>query len=155
MAKKNELLSLSEIIKKFVEYFDSNPMFKNNRGILESYISNPSKIGYDNIIDMSVHERFIEFKYRVPEQLIEYHLLLIHWNMKVDYNIWNDNKDQSSDDWFLISNSSTLIDNEAQYFQKMTQEDNTNFNVSELVELKTLMLRIYQYFNIIPAKMEA
>ncbi|AMM43961.1 hypothetical protein FDG95_gp581 [Pectobacterium phage vB_PcaM_CBB] len=153
MAKKIELLSFRNIIDKANELIDSNPILHQERDDeCKITVPNPTNIGYDELWEIWGYERFVRIKFRDPDQLIEYQIDLLPWNMSVNYNIWNDNKNSPSS--MVRKIHIKFTDTEEEYFQRMTQQDNSFFTMEELRDAKLLMKRVYEYFNITPVPQE-
>lgn len=153
MTKKIELLSFRNVIDKANKLLDSNPILHRERdGECKISVPNPTNIGYDELWEIWGYDRFVRIKFRDPDQLIEYQIDLLPWNMSVNYNIWNDNKNSPSS--MIRKIHIKFTDTEEEYFQRMTQQDNSFFTMEELRDAKLLMKRVYEYFNITPVPQE-
>ena len=153
MTKKIDVLSFRNILDKANEFIDiSSGYIQEADGTCYISIPNPTNIGYSELGEIWAYERFARVKYRDPDKLIEYQIDLLPWNMALNYNIWNDNRDTPPT--ILMLRYIKFTDTEEEYFQRMTVEDNTYFCMEELRDAKLLMNRIYEYFNIIPVPQE-
>lgn len=148
-----DVLSFRNILDKANEFLDiCTGYIREADGTCHFTIPNPTNIGYSDLGEIWAYERFARIKYRDPEKLIEYQIDLLPWNMALNYNIWNDNRDKPPT--ILMKQHIKFTDTEEEYFQRMTQQDNSYFSMEELRDAKVLMKRIYQYFEIEPVKQE-
>ena len=153
MTKKIELLSFRNVLDKANDLLDTNPVYLEEQdNTCKISIPNPTNIGYDELWEVWAYERFVRIKFRDPDQLIEYQVDLLPWNMSVNYNIWNDNKNYPSS--MVRKTHIKFTDTQEEYFERMTQQDNSYFTMQELRDAKLLMKRIYKYFDITPVPQE-
>ncbi|AFC21841.1 hypothetical protein GAP32_389 [Cronobacter phage vB_CsaM_GAP32] len=153
MTKKIKPLNFRDILNKANTLIDSKPNIDTSRqGECKISVLNPTLIGYDELASIWGYERCIQIKFRDPEQLIEYQLDLLPWCMGLNYTIWNDNKNANVCKVRAVHIK--YVETEEEYFQRMTQQDNSYFSMEELRDAKILMNRIYSYFDIIPVAQE-
>lgn len=154
MATNINLLSFREVLDKANEFISTSPEFQiSKNGSVSVTVKNPiQNDGYDELVEFFIYERFARFKFRDPKLLVEYQLDLLPWNMSLNYNIWNDST--SGPQRYVWEQHVRFTDTEEEYFQRLTQQDNTFFTMEELRDAKALMLKSYEYVNIVPVAQE-
>lgn len=156
----NDVWSFRDILNKLTDLLDSKPEFTYARdGEVRVVVPNPTNNVYTDLAAIFIYERYAQVKFRNPDKLVEHQLDLLPWMMGLNYHIWDDNKYLSGSDEFIssliITNTHVkFTDTEEEYFQRMTQQDNSFFTMEELRDAKLLMKRMYEYFKITPVPQE-
>lgn len=149
-----KLLTLSEVVQKANEYLDTKPIGKRSstNEVLDRVI-NPSRKGYDNLIDTFVYERYVQIKIYDIDDLIEYQLVMRPWDNGFQFNTWFDGVSpisRSSHDSFGMKFSIE----ESEFFMQSTVIDLKDTTFSDIGTVKALMDRFYKHFDIIPVDCE-
>lgn len=159
----NDVWTFRDILNKANALLETKPIVTNELdGSAWIMIQNPTKIRYTHLAEIFIYERYAQIKFRNPSKLVEHQLDLLPWMMGLNYYVWDDNEYEFEDTDTGIVISSTIAhqqhikftDTEEEYFQRMTQQDNSFFTMEELHDAKLLMKRMYEYFNITPVQQE-
>lgn len=157
----NDVWSFRDILNKLTELLDTEPTFiPSIDGEVRVVVPNPNNDGYTALAEILIYERYAQIKFRNPSKLVEHQLELLPWMMGLNYYIWDDNEYDLDNADSVISTTMVyeqhikFSDTEEQYFQHMTQHDNSFFTMEELRDAKLLMKRMYEYFNITPVPKE-
>lgn len=146
----SKMLTLDDVILEANKVLDTEPVFDKN---FELYIENPSKINYDDLIEISMSKRYISFKYRVPEQLHEYHLIFQPWRGGFDLTVWNDGPGGMTPDNSPAIGTIYNI-TEEQFFQWSTIKNLHGATFETIKNVEKLQKRFYEYVELTPCEQE-
>lgn len=155
-AMKIKLKTLAEIIALMNEYLDSEPKFSRTPS-MEVHLQdapnpdyNREEGGYDELVDIFACERYIRFKLRDPDLMIEHDISFLPWCDSFTYQIWYDGSTKNIDRSTNQAFNSMYMRTEEEYFQESTVKDFKGVDLATFLEVEKLHNRLYNYFGIIP-----
>lgn len=156
---KLKLVTLSELVQRMNEFFDTNPEFHKTPSCeVNLKVSNPDfdrdNGGYDDLIIIFACERYIRFKLRDSKNLIEYDLSCLPWRGGFNLNIWYDGKTSHIDRSSNQAINAQYLSTEEEYFQASTVLDYRGVTLGTIKEIVKLQDRMYNYFGLVPVPFE-
>lgn len=140
---------LSDIVKQSNEYLDTKPIgvYGNVDNCVYSSVPNPTGLIYNDLIDVFVYSQYAQIKFRDPDICVEYQLSMLYWKNGFNWNTWADDKNGFTTKLL----SFPYIRTDEEYFQLSTINDTSTISLDDIINVKKLMYRFYNYFKIVPA----